>query len=531
MTNDKIAAFGTPQPRDLLRITDCSVYTRDRAGRKQTRLVKNVSFQVSPGECLAIVGNSGAGKSLLVKASLGILPTELLAEFGESSSIAGELLPGSAAGSSAAGTTTAAKTTKTARLSSGGGARRSEQQQRRWARIRRNHIGYINQDALSAMDPLQRVAPQVAEVLRLQKLSRAQIPERVNNALTGAQLEPTRQLLRSYPHELSGGMRQRALIAGAAASEPELLVADEPTTALDPDTGERVLNVLRSYVDRGAGMILISHDLNAVAQIADRVIVMSDGEIVESGKTAAVLAGPTHPVTRALVDSLQLLTGDGEASGSTSDHTVRNTDCVLRVTDLTVGYRHKPVLTGVNLSLHRGEVLGLVGPSGAGKTTLTAALTGGARVFAGEFTEGLKYGVVPQNAKASMLQRMRVRQVLREVQRGGRGSTSEQALSEIAASVGLGPEVLQQRIRQLSGGQAQRVAIARAILSRPDVLILDEPVAALDASLRWQIVELLQQLKAETGIPMLIISHELASLNAIADRVLRVADGRVGYNT
>lgn len=530
MTNDKTVACDTPQPRELLRITDCSVYTRDRAGKKKMRLVKNVSFQVSPGECLAIVGNSGAGKSLLVKASLGILPTELLAEFGESSSIAGELLPGSAAGSSAAGTTTAAKTTKTTRSFSGRGARHSEQQ-RRWARIRRNHIGYINQDALSAMDPLQRVAPQVAEVLRLQKLSRAQIPERVNNALTGAQLEPTRQLLRSYPHELSGGMRQRALIAGAAASEPELLVADEPTTALDPDTGERVLNVLRSYVDRGAGMILISHDLNAVAQIADRVIVMSDGEIVESGKTAAVLAGPTHPVTRALVDSLQLLTGDGEASGSTSDHTVRNTDCVLRVTDLTVGYRHKPVLTGVNLSLHRGEVLGLVGPSGAGKTTLTAALTGGARVFAGEFTEGLKYGVVPQNAKASMLQRMRVRQVLREVQRGGRGSTSEQALSEIAASVGLGPEVLQQRIRQLSGGQAQRVAIARAILSRPDVLILDEPVAALDASLRWQIVELLQRLKAETGIPMLIISHELASLNAIADRVLRVADGRVGYNT
>ena len=130
-----------------------------------------------------------------------------------------------------------------------------------------------------------------------------------------------------------------------------------------------------------------------------------------------------------------------------------------------------------------------------------------------------------------MLQRMRVSQVLREVQRGGSGSTSEKALNEIVASVGLGPEVLQQRIRQLSGGQAQRVAIARAILSRPDVLIFDEPVAALDASLRWQIVELLQQLKAETGIPMLIISHELASLNAIADRVLRVADGQVGYNT
>jgi peptide/nickel transport system ATP-binding protein len=479
-------------------------------------ILRDVGMAADAGDVLGVIGESGSGKSMTALAVMGLLPRGAVAS--------GRILLG---GSDL--------------------LRRTEPEM---CAIRGRDIGMIFQEPMTALNPLQTIGGQVAETVRVHGgASRGEARAIARATLDRVGLPAARFPLSRYPHELSGGQRQRVVIAMAIALRPKLLIADEPTTALDVTTQAQILQLLRRLVDEdGMALMLITHDLAVVADVADRLAIMRRGEVVEAGPTGEVLREMRHPYTRALF----------AASSHQPDRLPRLARApLLQVASVVREYpgarhglfgRDPPfrAVRDVSFTLHHGESLGLVGESGCGKSTLTRAILGleplqggsvrveGEEVRAGQpMPRALrpKMQVVFQDPYGSFDPRHRVARLVTEpfhlLDRPPEGAERREAVAAALADVGLSPADAEKFIHEFSGGQRQRIAIARALIIRPKLIILDEAVSALDVQVRAQILDLLAALSARYGLSYLFISHDLTVVRAITDRVMVMQAGEI----
>lgn len=453
-----------------------------------TPLVDGVCFALHPGRCLAIVGESGAGKSLTARALLGVLPDG--AEVAASEFRIGE---------------------QDVR----------EYGESQWRRLRGDSVALVSQDALVSLDPLRRIGAEIAEPLEIHRnLDRAGRGARVQEMLSAVAMPEPERRARQYPHELSGGMRQRALIASALAADPAVLIADEPTTALDATVQARVLDLLRSIADSGVAVLLITHDLAAVRRVADDVLVMRAGQVLESGPVVDVLSNPTHPYTRTLLAATQ---HEPKEPAAASEE-------LLTATGVTKSFGSQRAVRDASFVVHAGRTLGIVGESGSGKTTLARMIVGVERADAGELRwlrDAGRVQLVHQNPLGAFDPRWSIGRSLREALAAGGVPRSDRAtrVEALMREVDLEPALMRRRPWQLSGGQRQRAAIARALAADPRVLVLDEPVSALDASVRATILALLARLQRERALTMVMVTHDLDVAAAVADEILVMQDG------
>ncbi|WP_198918875.1 dipeptide ABC transporter ATP-binding protein [Pseudomonas chlororaphis] len=508
-------------PEPLIRVTDLQV----RFGAHAAPTLKGISFELRRGECLALVGESGSGKSVTSRTLAGLTGANALIQ--------------------------------ASRLEfAGQDLRRFDE--RAWRRIRGAQIGFVMQDALGSLDPLRPVGKEIAEPLELHSpLDRAQRQARVLELLRAVGVPEPELRARQYPFQLSGGLRQRALIASAIACNPRLLIADEPTTALDATVQAQVLDLLESLRGDSTAMLIVSHDLAVVSRLANRVAVMHNGVIVEQGSVEEVLHDPQHPYTQFLLRAGRAVHFRRPAP-SPSPRPVLSAVAparaeappLLQVDKLSKAFkgpdgRLRRVVDGVSLQLRRGQTLGIVGESGSGKTTLTRMILGletpdsGDIQLLGEPWLSLpdaqkrqlrrSIQVVFQDPLSSFDPRYSVQRVLFEALQVAGHQRRDWAYkaTELLGLVRLDAALLGRRPLELSGGQRQRVAIARALAAGPKILVCDEPVSALDVSVQAQILELLDDLKQRLGLACLFISHDLGVINHVSDAVLVMKDGRV----
>ncbi|MEU5768315.1 ABC transporter ATP-binding protein [Streptomyces asoensis] len=510
------------QEPPLLEVRGLSVSYRTRGGT--VRAVRGVDLDVWPGQITAVVGESGSGKSTTAHAITRLL---------------------------------AANATVDAGAVRFGRHDLSALSERELRTVRGARIGLVPQDPTVSLNPVKRVGEQVAEVLRIHGLAtRRSAPAAAIAVLERAGLPDAATRARQYPHELSGGMRQRALIAVAIAAGPELIVADEPTSALDVTVQRVILDHLQHLTEEsGTAVLLVTHDLGVAADRAQRIVVMSEGQVVEAGPTRDVLENPRHAYTRRLLSSAPSLTtarprptGPAQAPdpGTAPLVEVRNLVKEFRLPAAGGGARTLRAVDDVSLTLHRGRTLALVGESGSGKSTTArlvlrlaepsagSVLFDGADVTTarGARTRELRRRaqLVYQNPYASLDPRFSIGEVITEPLRafrvGDRASRLARA-RELLGKVALPASVLDRRPAELSGGQRQRVAIARALALSPDLVVCDEPVSALDVSVQAQVLDLLAALQADTGVAYLFISHDLAVVRQIAHRVAVMRSGRI----
>jgi peptide/nickel transport system ATP-binding protein len=508
--------------RPLLRVENLSVSIPTGAG--DAFLVRGVSLTVNPGEIVGIVGESGSGKSMTCRAIAGLLPTGL----------------------------------KPAGSVSLDGRELTSLTREEWCSVRGSQIGMIFQNPSSHLDPLQRIGQQIATPLRRHEgLSSKLSWGRAVALLRDVGIRDPEQASRAYPHQYSGGMKQRAMIAAAIGPAPRLLIADEPTTALDVTVQARILDLLRDLNrQHGLGIIFVSHDLGVIAEICDRVVVMRHGEIVEQRSTQEVINHPSHPYTKLLINS--------QPSRRPASQNVPARDenkPVIEIRDLTVEFKRARAsllsfgarqaqsfraLDQVSLSLYEGETIGIVGESGSGKSTLARAIVGlnmpaagevlykGAPVHAMKGQELLIYRravqMIFQSPYDSLNPRLTVEETIAEPLARHALVPKSNVSAEVARlldSVELPRHFANRRAVQLSGGQCQRVGIARALAMSPRILIADEITSALDVTTQAQVLDLLQRLKAEQGLTLIYISHDLAVVNAICERVMVFNGGRL----
>ncbi|WP_374116533.1 dipeptide ABC transporter ATP-binding protein [Streptomyces gilvus] len=504
----------------LLEIRGLSVSYRTRGGTVEA--VRGVDLDVWPGQVVAVVGESGSGKSTTAHAITRLL---------------------SANGRIDAGTV---------RFGRHDLATLSEAELRT---VRGARIGLVPQDPTVSLNPVRRIGDQVAEVLRIHGLaSRRSAPAEAVEVLDRAGLPDAAVRARQYPHELSGGMRQRALIAIAIAARPELIIADEPTSALDVTVQRVILDHLQSLTEElGTAVLLVTHDLGVAADRAQRLVVMSQGKVVEAGPTADILADPQDVYTRHLLASAPSLTTGQPRTPVTAPETdtaplleVRNLVKEFRLPRTGDGPRTLRAVDDVSLTLRRGRTLALVGESGSGKSTtarlvlrLTDATAGRILLDGTDVTTAKgaqarelrrRAQLVYQNPYASLDPRFSIAEVITEPLRafkvGDRVSRLARA-RELLDRVALPAATLERRPAELSGGQRQRVAIARALALSPDLVVCDEPVSALDVSVQAQVLDLLAELQADTGVAYLFISHDLAVVRQMAHEVAVMRAGRV----
>lgn len=488
---------------------------RISAGAKE--LVKGVSFTLQPGRILALVGESGSGKTMIGRSILRLLP-EGIAPTGGRLQYHGQDI-------------TALSQTEMQRL-------------------RGAKIGMVFQEPLVSLNPAIRIGRQMAEAMKLHtKFTDAEIRAKSIAMLKRIQIRDPEACLDAYPHQFSGGMRQRIMLASVMLLRPDLLIADEPTTALDTLSQEEVLQTMVELTrEVGTGVLLITHNLGLVAKFADDVVVLRQGEVVEAGPAAEVLANPREDYTRQLIDSVPTLAQPVPPLPA-------DAPVVLEARDLTLSYgqgrgllvkrARKQVLKGVSLSVRKGEIIAIVGGSGSGKTTLGRAMLRLADVDGGQILhKGAEVTTAPDRALrgfrrdcqivfqdpfSSLDPRMRIADLVAEPLRHEAGLSREEraARAEAALSAAGLPGHGTRYPHQLSGGQRQRVAIARAIVSRPDVIVADEPISALDMTIQKQVLELFARLQAEQGFACLFISHDLAAVQQIAQRIVVMHDGQI----
>jgi oligopeptide/dipeptide ABC transporter ATP-binding protein len=484
-----------------------------------TPAVEAVTLSIAPGRCLGVIGESGAGKTQAFLAMMGLLP--LQARVAGRAQLEGvDLLgPGAAA-------------------------------------LRGRRIAMIFQDPMTSLTPHLRIGDQIAEPLVIHRgMSWGNARARAAVLLEQVRMSDVPRRLRQYPHELSGGMRQRAMIAMALACDPKLLIADEPTTALDVSVQAQILALLRQLVaERDMALAVVTHDMGVIAALADDVVVMREGRIVERGPVARILVDPEHEYTRSLLAATPRVETPGAGSAGTTATTAAKP---LAIRNLHVHHRLRTgwlrpgrelrAVDGVSLELAAGEALGIVGESGCGKSTLTRALlrlapiTGGQIVWLGRTIEELggedlrrlRAGmqIVFQDPFASLDPTMSVVEIVAEPLRALRpeldASQRAAAVVRMLTSVGLGADYLQRRSRELSGGQCQRVAIARAMVLEPQLLVCDEAVSALDVSIQAQLLTLFESIKRDHGTSIVFVSHNLAVVRRLCERVLVMYLGRV----
>ncbi|MFD2796662.1 dipeptide ABC transporter ATP-binding protein [Promicromonospora vindobonensis] len=543
---------GGPEPtgsvptQRVLNVRDLVVAFPERRGggrRGERRVVDGVSFHVAAGECVAIVGESGSGKSVTARSIVGL---------------AGEGARVSAAELTVAGQDVLALSGRALR------------------RLRGGTVGLIAQDALVSLDPLRPVGREIGDTLALHTgLDAAGRHARTLELLDRVGLPDAELRARQRPGQLSGGQRQRALIASGIAGEPELVIADEPTTALDQPVQAGVLRLLGQLRDDGTGVLLISHDLSVVRGIADRVLVMTDGVVVEEGTPAEVFERPRHAYTRKLVAAVPAGRPRGaplsapasapvapapaaasvderSSSGTAAPEATRPAldDALLEASGLArtfhVGGREIVAADDVSFVLRAGRTLGLVGESGSGKSTTARLLLGLERPDAGEVTLlGEPWSRLPearrrprrslvsavfQDALSSFDPRWTVGAVLADALTRGRTvrpGPVRAEITELLDTVGLDPAVATRRPLHLSGGQRQRVSVARALAADPRVLILDEPVSALDVSVQAQVLDLLDRLQRERNLAYLLITHDLGVALHMSDDLAVLQEGRI----
>ena len=554
----------TTQDLSALRIQGLSVATRS------TVLVDGVSLDVAPGERVGLIGESGSGKTLTALAVLGLLEDNL---------------------------------TATGRVDVGPEDDLLARGEREVARLRGRSMSMVFQEPMTALDPLMRVGKQVAEVVRNHAgVSRASARARAVELLAEVELPDPEMTARAYPHQLSGGQRQRVLIAMALANDPALLIADEPTTALDVTVQAHILDLLGGLVARrGAGLLFISHDLAVVQRLCEKVVVMKDGRIVEAGGVSEVFGKPEHEYTAGLLAasvleprgvsrglprdvaragrsaslpnasrsagpglaSVRAVTGASEPALTTS-RSGPGTDPgpIIRLADVTRRYSrpgggHVDALRGISFKVADGERFGLVGESGSGKTTTLRLLTGldaptsGTVEVAGVTLAGPSGAagrgevarvralaqLVFQDPMGSLDPRMRVADIVAEplLSAANRANVSEAAtrsgraalVREMLDAVGMPSNALRRYPHQFSGGQRQRISIARALVTRPRILVADEPVSALDVSVRAQVLDLLGTLATDRAFTLVLVSHDMAVIRHLCDRIAVMRDGLI----
>ncbi|WP_421996206.1 ABC transporter ATP-binding protein [Reyranella sp.] len=499
----------------LLEVRDLSVTFG--TGDKAVRAVRNVSFDIARGETVALVGESGSGKSVTALSVLQLLPYPMASHPTGSIRFQGDELVGAPP--------------------------------RELLSVRGNRISMIFQEPMTSLNPLHTIERQVNEVLILHKgLSRAAARRRTLELLEQVGIPDAANRLDAYPHQLSGGQRQRVMIAMALANEPDLLIADEPTTALDVTIQAQILKLLKSLQARyGMALLFITHDLGIVRKVADRVCVMTQGRIVEQGPVAEVFDRPQHSYTQ------HLLSAEPKGRPAAADPSAPE---ILQLDDVKVHFPikrgvlrrtvgHVKAVDGVSLLLREGHTIGLVGESGSGKTTLGLALlrlegsTGGIR-FDSRDLQALsqrelrplrrEMQIVFQDPFSSLSPRMSVGEIIGEgleVHRIGTEAERARMIDQVLTEVGLDPAVRDRYPHEFSGGQRQRIAIARALVLKPRLIVLDEPTSALDMSVQAQIVDLLRDLQQRHRLAYLFISHDLKVVRALADEVLVLRHGKV----
>ncbi|MBB4349064.1 MULTISPECIES: ABC transporter ATP-binding protein [Rhizobiaceae] len=500
----------------LLSVRDLSVAFHQ--GDRETLAVDHVSFDIRPGEVLALVGESGSGKSVSANSILKLLP------YPAASHPSGEIL-----------------------FQGKDLLKASEAELRN---VRGNDITMIFQEPMTSLNPLHTIEKQIGEILEMhQAMVGSAARSRILELLNQVGIREPEKRLTAYPHELSGGQRQRVMIAMALANRPKLLIADEPTTALDVTVQAQILELLRKLKgEHGMSMLFITHDLGIVRKFADRVCVMTKGKIVEEGSVTDVFEHPQHPYTQHLLSSEPR----GEPPAADPSHPV-----VMEAKDLRVWFPikagfmrrvvdHVKAVDGVDLTLRAGETLGIVGESGSGKTTLGLALarliaSEGRIVFIGDainghsFKQMLPYRnrlqVVFQDPFGSLSPRMPVGEIIAEGlkvhERQLSADERDQRVAWALQEVGLDPETRWRYPHEFSGGQRQRIAIARAMVLKPRFVMLDEPTSALDMTVQAQVVDLLRDLQAKHDLAYLFISHDLKVVKALANHVIVMRTGKV----
>ena len=488
------------------------------AGEREVRAVRDISFVIGRGETLALVGESGSGKSVSALSILQLLPYPLAHHPGGSIRFEGEELIGC-----------------------------PEPVLRD---VRGNRIAMIFQEPMTSLNPLHSVEKQIGEILKVHKgLGPHEARTRIVDLLKQVGLPEAEDRLHAYPHQLSGGQRQRVMIAMALANDPELLIADEPTTALDVTIQAQILKLLSGLQrERGMSILLITHDIGIVRKVAHRVAVMTEGEIVETGPTAEIFENPQHGYTR------HLLAAEPKGKPAATDG---GTEPVMAADDLKVWFPvkrgilrrvvgHIKAVDGVSVTVREGRTLGVVGESGSGKTTLAMGLLRleksiGPIQFCGRDISALTWSdlrplrremqIVFQDPFSSLSPRFSVGQIIEEglLVHGLAGDYAErrQTIAEALVEVGLDPDSQDRYPHEFSGGQRQRIAIARAIALKPRFVVLDEPTSALDMSIQAQIVDLLRTLQERHSLAYLFISHDLKVVRALADEVIVMRHGRV----
>ncbi len=489
-------------------------------GADRDLAVKDVSFTLDKGEILCIVGESGSGKSMSANALMGLLPEGVAATEGRIVFEGRDLL----------------KLDKAEMLA-----------------LRGRDISMIFQEPLSALNPLMRIGDQIVEVFEAHNVLTA--PERRRRALElldEVGLPDPETTIRAYPFQLSGGQRQRVMIAMALALEPKLLIADEPTTALDVTTQAQILDLIEQLRrTHGMAVLFITHDFGVVADIADRVIVMQSGEVVEAGKADDVLIEPAHPYTRALLDAIPSLSFRDAPADETPDP-----DPLLRVRDLSMTFRSRSaglfgklrVVNAVreaNFDLYHGETIGIVGESGSGKSTLGRCLvrlltpdTGVVEIGGQDISHirgdalrrhRRRIQMVFQDPFSSLNPRARIGTILTEGQiaYGAHKATARARAEELLDLVGLDRSAMERFPHEFSGGQRQRIGIARALALDPEVVIADEAVSALDVSIQKQVLDLLADLRDRLNLAMIFITHDLRVAAQVCNRIIVMQHGRM----
>lgn len=483
----------------ILSIENLTVAFRQEEG--DLVAVNGVSLSLPRGETLALVGESGCGKTVLCKSMLGILCEK------------GEIRQGAI------------------RLEGRDLVCCSEEEHER---LRGKEIAMVFQDPMASLNPTVSVGEQVAEVVRQhRKVSRREAKEKAVHLLSLCGMDNPRIRSGQLPHVLSGGMRQRAAIAIALAGEPKLLLADEPTTALDPESREQILRLLSDLARAfSVSMIFITHDLSLAERIADKVAVMKAGQIVEQGTITEVFGRPRHAYTKKLLGYVDYERGVSHRHGN-KEH---EKELLLEARDLTFRYRsdlreNRAIFSELSLEIFRGEILGIIGPSGCGKTTLARCLAGILKPESGEITYHGKephrknrIQMIFQDSFSAMNQRMTVAEIVGEPLRiRERKNPARERLAALLNQAELSETFLERYPYELSGGQRQRVAIARALAADPELIIADEPVSSLDVTVAAQIIHLFKRLQEEGNLTILLIAHDLPMVRHVADRVMELS--------
>lgn len=508
----------TQMTNALLEIENVEVTFKTAIG--ETKAVRDVSYSVDRGETLAVVGESGSGKSVTARAIMGMLARNAIV--GENTSIKFD------------------------------GQDISEWSELELQQIRGDRISMIFQEPLTSLNPVYRIGDQVGEIIKThRKLKKAELKREVIRLLTEVQLPDPEARYGQYPHELSGGQRQRVMIAMALANSPDLLIADEPTTALDVTVQAEILSLIKQLqIKHKMAVILITHDLTVVSNVSDKVVVMRMGEVVERGNTDEVFANPQHEYTKHLISSEPKgLPDPVEADAATvmSGNSLRVVFQLKEGSFFNPKWKELVAVNDVSALIRKGETLGIVGESGSGKTTFAMSLIRlgvyqeGEIAFKGERLDGLsraqlrpyrpKIQVVFQDPFSSLNPRMIIRQILEEgLLVNGIGDSAKergQIINQALDDVHMPRTSLEKFPHEFSGGQRQRIAIARAIALNPEFILLDEPTSALDLSIQAQIIELLRELRRKRGLSYLFISHDLKVVKALCHNVIVMQHGKV----